>query len=273
MADETIGGGDTSVSSGSSAVDNTNATAEAQPLELDDNAVIRFKGSDKPIPVKDVRGFQAQFTRASQRAAELERQLQARQAQIQQYERERAAAAQRQSQSQGQSQADVFAALRELPYLDGQTAVQVVEGITNEIRQRDRVLLAALQQMQKMQQVLGRLNETHTNAGFDAKINKWLTDGGYPVEAADLAKEIYLAYEGDNLDQEFPEIFKNRWEQVVRAIEAQRAAKVAQNRRNPFVPGKGGQAGPNRPLQPNPAATAAETADMLWEAMQTGNLT
>lgn len=234
--------------------------AEPKVLDLAEDALIRIKGSEKPVKFGDhVRGFQSQFTKASQKAAQLEKELQAERAQRQRYEQERQAAAQR---SQGQP--DVFEALRALPYLKGEDAVEIVQSIGEQIRQRDMVLLGALKQMQQLQKIVGGLHETSSGAAFEGKINRWLTDGGYPPEAAELAKEIYLAYEGDDLDEEFPQIFAERWGQLEKIMEARRLSKIREARPKPFIPGRGGDTKPSKPLEIDPRASAKEVAERLF---------
>ena len=241
------------------------AAAEPHVFDLsDENALIKVKGSEKPVKFGEhVRGFQSQFTKASQKAAQLEKDLAQERALRQRHEQ---ALNQRQSGGpQGQSP-DVFEALRALPYLTGEDAVTVVQSIAQQIQQRDQILLGALRQMQQMQGIVKGLHESSTGSSFDAKISKWLQDGGYPAEAADLAKEIYLAYEGDDLDTEFPQIFANRWKQIETLLDGRRAAKIQANKKMPFLPGKGGQANPSKPLEIKPNATAREVADELWNA-------
>ena len=243
------------------------APAEPTVIEVDDTTLIKPRGSDKPVKFSDYRqGFQSQATKAAQARAEAERRLAEREDQLRRYEAERQAQAQRQTQG---GQSDVFEALRQLPYLTGQDAVDVVQAITNDIRQRDQILLGTLKQLQGLKQIVTQLHENSTSASFDAKINKWLTDGGYPLEAADLAKEIYLAYEGSDLDNEFPRIFADRWAQIQRILTAQREAAARAAKPSPFVPGRGGVAGPSKPMQLDPRASASELADSLWESLQT----
>jgi hypothetical protein len=129
---------------------------------------------------------------------------------------------------------------------------------------RDQVSLAIVKRLQQMEKILGGLNESHVGSQFDGKIQRWVSELGLPPEASDLAKEIYLAYEGDDLDNEFPTILRNRWEQMVRVIQAQQQAKVAANRKQPFLPGRGGQTGPSRALQLDPRLTPAQMADELF---------
>lgn len=235
---------------------------EPQALDVTDDTLIRIKGIDKPVKFADhVKGFQANFTKASQRAAQLERELAARDQRLQQYEREKAQAAR-----QGQSN-DMLAAIKELPYLSGNDAAEVVQAIAQQLQQRDQITMRALQEIKALRDIVGGLRNESVNGQFESKINRWLTEGNYPQEAADLAKEIYLAYEGDDLDQDFPRIFKERWDQINRIIDAQRAQKLASARKVPFVPGKGGVSGPSRPIEVPANAAPKDVADLLWEAM------
>lgn len=251
-------------SSGGGQADPGTVTDSSTPeaLEVSDDSLIRVAGSDKPVKFGEhVKGFQAQFTKASQRAARLEQELQTERQARQQLEQ-----SQRQA-TQVTGSADPYEQLRQLPYLDGQQAAAVVESIAGQIRQRDMILLGALQQMQQMQQIVQQLNSSAVSANWEGQIDRWLQDGGYPAEAKDLAKEIYLAYEGDNLNEEFPEIFKARWNQIEKLIDARRQASLRQARPT-FVPGRGGNTGPSQPLKLKPSASAQEIADQLWPALE-----
>ena len=77
-------------------------------------------------------------------------------------------------------------------------------------------------------------------------------------------KVVYLAHEGDDLDSEFPAIFKDYWEDTNREIEEQRQAKVNGARKQPFIPGKGGNTGPSKPLTLKGNESSKDIADMLW---------
>lgn len=267
------GGGGADPGSGGGA-DLSGSQQEATPVvpEVDDSFEFRLKGQEKPIKLSEYRaGFQSQATRASQEAARLRQELAQHKAQQQQYEAQRQAEA-RQRANQGPQAPDIFAQLKELPYLDGATATNVVQNIQGQIRQRDGVLLALAQRLQQQDQVLSRLNESHVGSTFDGKINKWVKELGLPEDDAiyNMAKTLYLGYEpGPELDAEFPEILRNSVESMERVLEARRAAKVAAARKPAFVPGRGGAAGPSKPLQLDPRATAADTATALWESLQT----
>jgi hypothetical protein len=248
----------------------SSANSTPTPIKLSPDSMV--EGPDgKPVKYSDylnghVRGFQAQATKASQRAAELERKLAESDAARQRYE-----AAQRQATrpGAGNAQADPFAELRSLPYLSGEDAARVVGSIANEINVRDQVLIATLKQLQAIQKVVQPLYQTSATSAFDSKIAGWIKAGGYPEEYTDLAKELYLGYEpSDELDQEFPRILAERIQQVTSAHERLRKANADAARRLPFVPGRGGNAGPSKPLALKPSNSAAEDAAALWEALQ-----
>lgn len=239
------------------------APAEPTVYEVDENTLIKPKGANAPIKFGDhTRGFQSQFTKAAQEAARLKQALQERDQRIAQIE-----AAQKQAQANQGGQQDPYAQLRSLPYLSGEEAAGVVQSIGQQFQQRDAILLAALKKLQELSGVVQNLHQSSTMSSFDAKISKWLQDGGYPPEAADLAKDIYLAYEGEDLDNEFPRIFAERWAQVENLIEARRQQKVQQARRQPFVPGKGGAAGPSKPFELPGDANPRQIADLLFDSM------
>jgi hypothetical protein len=140
----------------------------------------------------------------------------------------------------------------------------MAQSIYGEFQQRDKILIAALTELQKMQKVVGSLNESYQGSNFEGKISKWVADAGLPPEATQLAKEIYLAYEGDDLDNEFPQILMDRWNQIEKVITARQQAKVQAAKRQPFLPGRGGQAGPSKPLQLDPRLSSTQVADELW---------
>lgn len=237
--------------------------SEPQAVDLSDDSLIRVKGSDKPVKFSEhVKGFQSQFTKASQRAAQLEKALRERDTRLKALEQAQNQAAQRGPASTE----DVFASLRALPYLKGEDAVGIVEGIGEQIRQRDMILVAALRQLQAMKGVVDGLNSNYTQTSHDAKLKGWLGDWGYPPEAFEMAKTVYAAYEGDDLDDEFQNIFNQHWGLAEKLVEARRQQKVAANRKPAFVPGRGGDIKPSKPLEMKATASSKDVADELFRA-------
>jgi len=250
----TGGGGET----GSASTSATSATTITPTVyDVDHDTQIRVKGQTNPVKFGDhVRGLQSQFTKASQENARLKKEFEAyKQSQTQQQQQQRP--------PQGASP-DPYEQLAALPYLTGKDAVEVVRSIADQMKQRDMVTLGALRQLKAMQESLGTLNGVHSSQAFEGKISRWLSEGGYPPEAANLAKEVYLAYEGDDLDQEFPQIFAGRWAELEKIMEARRMGKINAARKHPFVPGKGGNATPSKPLEIKPSASSRQVADELF---------
>lgn len=262
--DATGGGGiDTSNSGDVSAATSTEPT----PIDVDENSFIRIKGQDKPVKFGEYgRNFQSQFTKASQENARFREKLAEYQKKEAQWQ-----AAQTQSHNQGQnpnSQENILAKLKALPYLTGEQAAETIQSIGDAMSYRDKVLIGTLQELQKMQKIVNNLQSNHLNSSFDGRLNGWLKEQGVPEELKDWAKEMYLAYEGDDLDSEFPTMLKNRWEEINRVISARQKASVEAARKRPFIPGMGGNANPSKPLQFKGNESAKDITDALWETLQ-----
>lgn len=240
---------------------------EPQPIELDENALIRIKGQDKPVKFGEYgRNFQSQFTKASQEAARLKRELDAERAQRAELQKQQEAYKRSQQSAQ---QGDPYAALRELPYLDGEAAARVVQGIEGQMRQRDQILLGTLNQLKELKAIVTQLHQNHVGSSFESKLDKWFQENSWDPSFRNLAKEVYLGYEPtDDLDVEFPNIFTNRISEIEKAIEARKQAAIQKAKQNRFVPGKGGNIGPSQPLQAKGDETAREIAEKMWEQFQ-----
>lgn len=230
--------------------------------DVSDDTLIRVKGQQNPVKYgESIRGLQGQFTKASQRAAQLQKQYDDLNARYQQEQQQR-----QQAPQQG-GQPDMYAQLEALPYLNGKEAAQVVRNIGQQFQQRDMVLMAALKQLQQTQTLVNNLNQTHSMQSFDSKINGWVTQGGYPQEAVEFAKVLYLAHEGDDLDQEFPSILANYWAKFGKTYDAQKAAKVQQARKSPFIPGTGGNTAPSKPLDIKANLGSKQLGAQLWDLL------
>ncbi len=260
------GGGDTGGGGGGDFSGSSPTPEAATPdiPEVDDSYQFRIKGQDKPISLGDYRArFQSQATKAQQEAARYREK-------VAQYERERTQAEQQRQiqarQNAGQQGNDFLGELRQMPYLDGNAAAQLFERFSGEIQQRDRVHVAALQEIQRLRQVVGTLNESHSSQAFEGKISRMLQDGGYPQDprVQKLAQALYLAYEGENLDAEFPEIWKQYWEDTQAVLRAENDRKVREARKPSFIPGRGGVGSPSKPVQLDPRLTAQQVADELF---------
>lgn len=257
--------------------------------DLSDDHLVRIPGQSEPVKYGELsKRLQADYTRKTQEASRLK----------QQYEREKAAwgtqkAQEEQNlrsiaasllakQNQGSTPAvnDPFAGLDKLQSLDGPTAAKLFNHIRENgfsviakaIGERDQVIQQMHNQMLEMNKTMTALQGKSSGSDFNSYISKTLTDSGLPPQAAEWAKEVYLAYEGPDLAQEFPEILSKRWNQLQGIYASSQKAKVdAARSQRSFFPGKGGQGSPSRGaslLKGN--ETAKDTADKLWDALQAG---
>lgn len=257
-------------------------TGTPEPIELSDDSFVKVPGVDKPVKFGEhYRGLQSQFTKTSQEAARLRAEFERTQAILQERER-RIQDYERRFSGGPQPAADPFGELKNklkaLPYLKGEEAVEVVEQIVGgfgqvgkALQDRDKVLGLMYQRIQQLEAGVGQYSSQRAEQEFDGKITRFVNEVGLPAEATDFAKKLYLAYEGDDLDAEFPAILRDEWERVSSLIEAQRRKRIEDARRAPFVPGKGGNGRPSAPLSSRLAkASSAETADALWDMVQAG---
>lgn len=271
-------GGDVQIPDGSSSTVGT-APGTPQVIDLTDDSMVRVPGQKDPVKYGEYyRGFQSQFTRKAQEAARAAERSQQLEQAIRERD-ERLAYFQRQQQSA--QQAAPGQALREklaqLPYLSGQQAAEVIEHVGGQFEQfgqalqeRDAALVLLTRQLMQVNQVVNSLKDRTSTSDFDGKIHSYVESLGLPNEAEELAKEIYLAYEGDDLDDEFPQILRTRWEQIENAIRQRDRQKVEAARRGPFVPGKGGAGTPSSPLNNLSRASARDIAESLWPGMVDG---
>lgn len=246
---------------------------EPTPVELTEDSLVKLPGMAKPVKYGEYyRGFQSQFTKkakaaaeAAERAAKLERDLQERDRRLEQLQRTQAGGGAPQNKG-----AEIAQALKALPYLSGEEAARVVEFLQREVgnqsealSRRDQAILYLGKQLEQVQGLVNGMHQESSSQKFDGKIRKWMKEMDLPDEVEDFVKETYLAYEGADLDSEFPSILGKRWEQLQKAIRALDQRKVQNARPNPFLPKRGGGAVPSKPLKQG-YKTPAQMADELF---------
>lgn len=262
------------------------AQSTPQPVELKDDAVVSIPGVNKPVKWGEwYRDYQGRFTKATQSAAELARkqqELEQRASQAEQRAREYENALRqraREAQQTG-SRNDLINSIKSLQYLSGEDAAAVVQnlleqinGVGGQFQQRDVALVALYNKLLEQQKYIDEIRGRSAEQSFDQLVSSTLKELGIPDEASDWAKEIYLAYEGDDLRSEFPRILGERWEQIQRFVRAndRKAADASRNR--PFVPGKGGNGVPGAPLNLRQGASPAEMAEALFPMLGAGDNT
>lgn len=271
--------------------DSVGQSTESQPVEstqqvsqtpteteIKADGLYRIPGQAKPVKWDDYsKGLQGTLTKATQEAARLRAENAKYQKERQDYEN-RLNEYQRQqrlaeiNKAKG-SDAELVSTLRNLPYLKGDEAAYVVEGLYKKLgdyqgalEQRDFITLKLAETIKDLRSQVNTLMQTHSGGVFENKISGFLKDLNLSDDsvAGQLAKEIYLAYEGDDLDSEFPQIFQDRWNSLEENFAKRQKAKVEAARKAPFVPGRGGVGNPSRPLQASGKETAQEIAEKMW---------
>lgn len=248
-------------------------TTASEPLEWDDNRQFRVKGKDQPISAKDyVRGFQSQATKANQELARIKKEHAAAQQQLQRFQQ----AGQGQNPQGGNQQGDaMLGEIESAPFIDGKQMGAIVRDFQAGIRERDQIVYAALNRLSQMEQVLGQLHGTNLNQQHEGKLKTWLKGVGLDgdQDAFELADIIYRGYEGDNLDEEFPQIFEQRWKQMQGVVQRRIVAERQRQRQLPWVPGKGGNAGPGQPQGLTGRESPKELADIFFKRYGGGSET
>jgi hypothetical protein len=257
-------------------------TAKPTVTDLTDDHMVRIPGQPNPVKYGEVyKRLQADHTRKTQEAAKLRAELEKQRTEWQtQREREeqnlKAIAAellQRQKGGNQQPGNDLLSKLEGLRYLDGPTAAQLyreiqengIGQVVTAINERDQIIQGMYKQLVGLQRTVQSLQGNYNSQATEGKIKKFVSDLGLPSAAEELAKELYAAYEGDDLDQEFPDILRNRWESIIAAIRAEDKQRVESSRKKPFgVPGKGGAGVAGKAQGLTGKESAKEIADFLF---------
>lgn len=247
--------------------------ATPSPVELKDDILVRLPNNKDAVKFGDwFKGYQAQHTKATQSLSKLQADFERVKQEREQERREldgfrQAAGRQPSTPSPTQTLAEQ---LKGLPYLKGEEGAALLGRVQEEIQARDQkfgtamgVIKMLAEKLQQTNQLVESMNNRFRTQDFDAKIGKYREDLGLPAEAKDFLTELYLAYEGDDLDSEFPNIARSRWEQIQSLVRAADRAKVAEARKNRFVPGKGGVGSPSKPLDTS-RMSPRELADAMW---------
>lgn len=277
--------------SASSAPVNDGGSAAPTTVDLTDDSLIRHPAYKDPVKFSDLsKRFQADYTRKTtdfaRQKEQYENEHKSRLAQVEQkeqYLRNLAATLLQRQEAAGRGNS-VLDEIKSLPYIDGETAYKLLSqiqnegfgGVTQAIQQRDQVIKHLYNQISELSKVVQGLNSARVDQSFDGKIRNYVKQLDLPEEAFDLAKEIYLAYEGDDLDQEFPSILQKRWESVANAIRTIDKKRIESAKpTKPFpIAGKGGQGSPSKGARGlKGSENAKQTADFLWDVLNAGEKT
>lgn len=271
-------GGEAATDTGGSPSGGGGGNGATSAYDLDDDTPIRIKGQKDPVKFGDwYKGLRASQTKEAQARADYERkygELEAGHRTLKQQYDDLLKAVQK--AQAGGSKEDALKELRALSYIDGGTAAQMIEAVQQRIAatdagfaERDKAIVYLGRQLAGVLKRLEVGDQRTQASDFETKIDGFLKNGGYGAEYKDLAKEIYLAYEGEDLDEEFPTILKTRVGQIEKAIRARDQRIQAERRKGMFIPGAEKPHSPSGALSQKRLARGKpkDIAGAVWDAM------
>lgn len=225
-------------------VDTAAQGSSTAPLSLSDDALVNIPGRDKPVKFGEWRrGLEGEYTKAKQTLSQLTPEVERLRQKQAEWERQQGQA------NRPDPNRELLGKLEQLKYLDGGAAKELAEYFQNQLSTRDQVLGMALK---ALGQVRGQVNTLAGSAGEQAhaaKISRFVKEGGYGEELNDVAQTVYAAYEGADLDEQFPGILKSHVEAIEKYIRARDKKALEKAReRTAWVPGKGTSVTPGQPL-------------------------
>ena len=247
------------------------------------------EGGETPESGSWSKETQAEYTKKTQALADERKQWESQrtqqQQQLQQYAQQLQQqqyahqAAQQYAPQQQQQQGDTMLdQLRQMPYLDGATAAQLMERLVNEginplnqaIQQRDQAYSQLYKDYKSLRDIVGASQGKQAQSELDARFVQIREQQGLPDNeiVRELMQDVYLSHEGQNLDQEFPDLLRKRWEGLQKAVRESDRKSAQQARTSPF-PSKGGELSPTSG-KTGGYKTPEERTDELWPMMNPG---
>ena len=256
----------------------------SEPRTFNDDDLVTIPGQDKPVKYGELyRRLQADHTRKTQEVAreraEAKQEREALATQRRELEQTAASLVARGQQPAGGQDAGAafLSALSAKTYLSGADAASLVQSIQQKgfqpliaaITERDKILSTLHGMIMNLESTVSELSGVHTENRFDSYINETLKTLGLPQKAAKYAKELFLAYEGDDVAADFPAILDERWKELQEIHRESDSARVAGARRSPFpFPQRGGNGAPSQGIKLRGDEDARELADALWDGLQ-----
>lgn len=292
---DTGGGGGELLSDGSTGGSETSAPGfgdggdkgGAVPIDISDDTLIRVKGVKEPVKYSDyIKGFvpKSDFTRAQQaKAAELQRSqetLRDREQRLEALTRQQTGNASAQQNPVN----DLIKSLESKPYLSGAEAgglvKQLWEGgivkLAGAITQRDEIIKLMYNKLMSIDGNVGTMRTASQEQALQTRFNAVKTQLDLPdtPEIDEFLMDVYYSHEGEDLDQEFPNMVKNRWDSLQKLQRTLDQKRVQSARQTVLAPGgrRGGNATPSNALRSKTATMdAKQLADSMWPLLQGGN--
>ena len=233
---------------------------------------------------------QAEFTRKTQALADerkqwttertnQQQQMQQYAQQVQQYAQQQQQHQQQQhTQSQQGQQQTMLDQLRQMPYLDGNTAAQMMERILGEgitplqqqLQQRDQALAHMYKEHRALRDSVGQTRNKSVESDLNGRFEALRKEHNLPDEpwVSEYMREIYYSHEGNDLDTAYPEMLRTRLETLRKGFRAM-DRQTAQKAKSSPLPFKGGES--SLTGKSGGYKTSKERADELWPQLNPGS--
>jgi hypothetical protein len=202
----------------------------------------------------------------------------AQQMQQQQYAKQAQQQSQQQYQQSQASQNTMLDQLRTMPYLDGNTAAQLMERMVNEginplnnaLKQRDQALAQLYKDYKSLKDNVGASQGKQAEQDLESRFTQIRNDQGLPDNEIvnELMRDVYYSHEGDTLDREYPDMLRKRWEGIQKAVRDGDRAAAKKAKESPF-PSRGGQISPTSG-KTDGYKTPEQRANELWPMISPG---
>ena len=233
---------------------------------------------------------QAEFTKKTQALADERRQWEndrfSQQQQMQQYQQQlQQYANQMQNQQQQgqqtqvqQQQQGLLDQLRTMPYLDGNTAAQLMERIMGEgisplqqqLQQRDQAMAHMYKEYKTLKDTVGSSQSKSVEQELNSRFQKLRDEHGLPDApwADDYLRDVYFSHEGKDLNAQYPEMVRTRLESMRKGFR-EMDKKAAEKAKTSPLPFKGGESSLTSG-KTGGYKSAQERADELWPMLNPG---
>jgi len=277
--------------------DRTAAEVAADLSSLDDDALIRVPDQDEPVSWKEWRANHvplSEYTKGRQELAEQRKQIDQERQRGEQFLREQWAQlqqvqAQMQSQAQPQTRAEqaratrfqqVMQRLQQKGWADGkdleeafdaarESVGEMLSPVQRRLQDQEDVLRLMWQHYQQMQQQVGTLGQTHSQQSIEQLFNPLREE--FPWANDEVFRDIYHSYEGDDLNEAFPQIVRERLSGISKSYQDYLKNKRAEAKKR-GIPSVGGRAAPSLNVKKN--LTPQEYArDVFAQLQARGNET
>lgn len=225
----------------------------------------------------------SEFTKATQLAADRDRQWRAAYDDLQ----KRYQTAQQSGQPQPNApQKGAFDeelnALSNATYVDGKTAAGLVKrlvtegigGLATSIKQRDQVIKLLYDQLQGVQTQVGSIKNASTEEARKGLYQSVRSSLKLPQDDViqDFLEDVYLSHVGEDLNTEFPNLVSKRWTALVNAVRQYDKGQADEARRTASSTfGRGGNATPGAPAKKKGFESPEDIAKAWFPIMSRGS--